>query len=173
MRKAGPGSWPRGIGIRQALLIGAAVFALAPLSQALDTQDIVIEWTEAGKQLAQERVAKWKTKDEMVMIPAGEFVMGSDKKKDRLAYRSEIPQRVVYLDAFLIGKFEVTALEYLKFVLATDRSPQLDWRYDGGNFQDTMAHHPIMHVSWYDADAYCKWAGKRLPIKNASRYTTR
>ena len=165
MRKLRTGISSRGTGIRQALLIGAALFVLAPVSQALDTQDIVVEWTEAGKQLAQERVAKWKTKDEMVLIPAGEFAMGSDKKKDRLAYRSEIPQRTVYLDPFLIGKYEVTALEYLKFVLATDRLPQLDWRYDGGNFQETMAHHPIMHVSWYDADAYCKWAGKRLPTE--------
>lgn len=165
MRKLRTGISSRGTRIRHALLIGAAFFALAPVSQALDTQDIVVEWTEAGKQLAQERVAKWKTKDEMVLIPAGEFAMGSDKKKDRLAYRSEIPQRTVYLDPFLIGKYEVTALEYLKFVLATDRLPQLDWRYDGGNFQETMAHHPIMHVSWYDADAYCKWAGKRLPTE--------
>lgn len=148
-----------------ALVIGAALFALAPAARALDTQDIVVEWTEEGKKLAKERVAKWKSKEEMVLIPAGEFVMGSDKKTDRLAYRSEIPQRSVYLDAFMIGKYEVTALEYLKFVLATDRLPQLDWRYDGGNFQDTMAHHPIMHVSWYDADAYCKWAGKRLPTE--------
>lgn len=91
--------------------------------------------------------------------------MGSDKKTDRLAYRSEIPQHRVYLDAFEIGKYEVTALEYLKFVLATNRSPQLDWRYDGGNFQESMAHHPIMHVTWYDADAYCKWAGQRLPTE--------
>jgi len=165
MRKLRTGVSSRGTRIRQVLLIGAALFALAPVSRALDTQDIVVEWTEAGKQLALERVAKWKTKDEMVLIPAGEFVMGSDKKKDRLAYRSEIPQRSVYLDPYLIGKYEVTALEYLKFVLATDRLPQLDWRYDGGNFQETMAHHPIMHVSWYDADAYCKWAGKRLPTE--------
>jgi sulfatase modifying factor 1 len=151
--------------VAQALLIGAALFALVPVARALDTQDIVVEWTKAGKQLAQERVAKWKTKDEMVLIPAGEFVMGSDKKRDRLAYRSETPQRPVYLDPFLIGKYEVTALEYLKFVLATGRLPQLDWRYDGGNFQETMAHHPIMHVSWYEADAYCRWTGKRLPTE--------
>ncbi len=151
--------------LAQALVIGAALFALAPAARALDTQDIVVEWSEEGKKLAQERVAKWKTKEEMVLVPAGEFLMGSDKKTDRLAYRSEIPQRSVYLDAFMIGKYEVTALEYLKFVLATDRLPQLDWRYDGGNFQDTMAHHPIMHVNWYDADAYCKWAGKRLPTE--------
>ena len=149
---------------RTLLMIGA----LAVMSQtagALDTQDITVNWTEAGKKLAAERVANWKTKSEMVMVPAGEFLMGSDKKTDRLAYRSEIPQHPVYLDAFEIGKYEVTALEYLKFVLATNRSPQLDWRYDGGNFQESMAHHPIMHVTWHDADAYCKWAGQRLPTE--------
>ncbi len=154
----------RGWVCRTLLMIGA----LAVMSQtagALDTQDITVDWTEAGKKLAAERVANWKTKAEMVMVPAGEFLMGSDKKTDRLAYRSEIPQHRVYLDAFEIGKYEVTALEYLKFVLATNRSPQLDWRYDGGNFQESMAHHPIMHVTWYDADAYCKWADQRLPTE--------
>ena len=130
-----------------AVLVTAALLVMAKVAWGLDTQDIVVEWTEAGKKIAAERVANWKTKDEMVLVPAGEFLMGSDKKTDRLAYRGEMPQRRVYLDAFEIGKYEVTALEYLKFILATDRKPQLDWRYDGGNFQDTMAHHPIMHVS--------------------------
>ena len=148
-----------------AALVIAALLIMARMAWGLDIQDIVVEWTEAGKKIAAERVANWKPKDDMVLIPAGEFVMGSDKKIDRLAYRGETPQRRVYLDAFEIGKFEVTALEYLKFVLATNRNPQLDWRYDGGNFQETMAHHPIMHVSWYDANAYCTWAGKRLPTE--------
>jgi iron(II)-dependent oxidoreductase len=110
-------------------------------------------------------VASWPVKEEMVLVPAGSFIMGSDKRMDRNAYRTELPQRRVYLDAFEIDKYEVTNLQYLKFVLATGRNPQIDWRYDGGNFQESMAHHPVMHVSWYDADAYCRWAGKRLPTE--------
>lgn len=152
--------WEWGV---NAVLVLAALLIMAHVAWGLDTQDILVEWTAAGKKIAAERVATWPAKDEMVLVPAGEFLMGSDKKTDRLAYRGEMPQRRVYLDAYQIGKYEVTALEYLKFVLATNRNPQLDWRYDGGNFQEAMAHHPIMHVSWYDADAYCTWAGKRLP----------
>lgn len=147
----------------QALVIGAALFALIPVARALDTQDIIVEWTPEGKALAEQRVGTMTFKEEWVRIPAGEFIMGSDKKIDRVAYRSEFPQRRVYLDAYEIDKYEVTNLHYLKYILATGKLPQLDWRYDGGNFQESMAHHPIMHVSWYDADAYCKWAGKRLP----------
>ena len=93
-----------------ALIAVAVALVIANVAWGLDTQDITMEWTEAGKKIAAERVAKWKAKDDMVLVPAGEFVMGSDKKTDRLAYRSEIPQRRVYLDAFEIGKYEVTAL---------------------------------------------------------------
>jgi iron(II)-dependent oxidoreductase len=147
------------------LLVLAVLFVAAKIAWGLDTQDITVEWTAEGKRIAEQRAATIKSKDEMVSVPAGEFLMGSDKKVDRVAYRSELPQRRVYLDAYEIDKYEVTNLQYLKFILATGRNPQLDWRYDGGNFQETMTHHPIMHVSWYDADAYCKWAGKRLPTE--------
>ena len=89
--------------------------------------------------------------------------MGSDRKIDHNAYPAEFPQRKVYLDAYEIDKFEVTTVQFLKFILAKDLPPLIDWQYDGGNFQETMVNHPVMHVSWDDADAYCKWAGKRLP----------
>ena len=122
---------------------------------ALDVADVTREWTPQGKKIAAER-AKLPAHDEMVRIPAGTFLMGSDKKVDRNAYPAEFPQRRVYLDAYEIDKFEVTTVQFLKFVLATNREPLIDWQYDGGNFQETMASHPVMHVSWFDADAYCK-----------------
>lgn len=147
------------------LLLGlAALLLVASVAWGLDTQDISVEWTPEGKRLAMERAAL-PTHDEMVRIPAGEFLMGSVKRTDRNAYPAELPQRRVWLDAYDIDKYELTALQYLKFVVATDRQPLLDWRYDGGNFQESMAHHPVMHVTWFDADAYCKWAGKRLPTE--------
>lgn len=147
------------------LLIAVALLTMVGVAWGLDTQDIMVEWTPEGKKLAMQRVAEWQPKEEMVLVPAGPFLMGSDKKVDRNAYKAEMPQRSVYLDSYEIDKYEVTALHYLKFVLETGRLPQLDWRYDGGNFQDAMANHPIMHVSWTDADAYCRWAGKRLPTE--------
>lgn len=148
-----------------ALLACAIALVLASAAWGLDTQDITVEWTEAGKKVAMERAKTWPSKEDVVLVPAGAFLMGSDKKVDRNAYDAERPQRTVYLDAFEIDRYEVTALQYLKFVLATNRPPQIDWRYEGGNFQEGMAHHPIMHVSWHDASAYCIWAGKRLPTE--------
>lgn len=132
--------------------------------EGVDVADITVEWTQAGKKLAAER-ATLPARDEMVRVPEGWFLMGSNKKEDRYAYLPETPQHRVFLDAFEIDRYEVTTVQFLKFVLATDRSPLIDWRYDGGNFQETMANHPVMHVSWYDAEAYCSWAGKRLPTE--------
>ncbi|ULA62766.1 MAG: Formylglycine-generating enzyme family protein [Nitrospira sp.] len=152
---------------RTSIVSGAAIAGLLSftgLAWSLDVGDVKQEWTVEGKALAAERV-KLPAYDEMVRIPAGPFTMGSDKKADRNAYLVEMPQRSVYLDAYDIDKYEVTTVQYLKYVLATNRDPQVDWKFDGGNFQDTMVSHPIMHVTWSEADEFCKWAGKRLPTE--------
>ena len=95
----------------------------------------------------------------MVLIPAGEFQMGSDYNTTGNA--ATRPMHVVYLDAFYIDKYEVTLGQYNQFVRATNYRPLQEWVY---RYSPTDAH-PVVGVSWHDAMAYAKWAGKRLPTE--------
>jgi iron(II)-dependent oxidoreductase len=69
----------------------AGVLGVGGLVRAMDVGDVKQEWTPEGKKLAAERV-KLPAYDEMVLIPAGTFLMGSDKKVDKNAYLVELPQ---------------------------------------------------------------------------------
>ena len=94
---------------------------------------------------------------EMVLIPAGEFQMGSNHTEDS----AEKPVHTVHIDAFYIDKYEVTVGQYNQFIRATGhRSPS----YQLFPFSPTDQH-PMIYVSWHDAMAYAKWAGKRLPTE--------
>ena len=92
----------------------------------------------------------------MVLIPAGEFQMGSDRGA---AY--EKPVHTVYVDAFYMDVYEVTMGQYKAFVQATGHRALPTWAV---GYSPTDLH-PVVGVSWYDAKAYAKWAGKRLPTE--------
>lgn len=94
----------------------------------------------------------------MLLIGAGEFVMGSDKHKP-----DEKPAHKVTLPDFYIDKFEVTNEQFKKFCDETGHEyPSNPW-WDDNYFTKPRA--PVLGVSWDDAAAYAKWAGKRLPTE--------
>jgi formylglycine-generating enzyme required for sulfatase activity len=94
----------------------------------------------------------------MMLVPAGEFTMGSNT-----GHSEEKPVHHVYVDAFYMDQYEVTVTLYAKFLNATGRyQPTLY------GFQAALASQgdrPVIGVTWHDAVAYCQWAGKRLPTE--------
>lgn len=117
----------------EAILLGAALLLLpagsgpvmAVTSKGNDVADVVPEWTPEGKKAAA-HLTTLPPKDEMTLIPAGPFLMGSNRQVDRNSYPAEFPQRTVYLDAYEIDKYEVTTVQYLKYVLANNLPPLVD-----------------------------------------------
>ncbi len=103
---------------------------------------------------------QWAELDEMVSIPAGEFLMGSDRKQGNVYNR---PQNKIHTDAYMIDKYPITNAQYARFVAATAHRPPLDWK--DGKIAEGKELHPVTMVSWNNATDYAEWAGKRLPTE--------
>ncbi|MCI0528467.1 MAG: formylglycine-generating enzyme family protein [Nitrospira sp.] len=95
---------------------------------------------------------------DMVLIPAGSFLMGYDKR-----HPDEGPSHTMDLAAFYIDKYEVANTQYEEFVKATKRRPPLYWK--NSQYPPEKAKHPVVMVNWNDARNYCQWTGKRLPTE--------
>lgn len=100
----------------------------------------------------------WKELGSTVAIPSGKFKMGTDLKNADAASR---PQHVVNVNAYQIDKYLVTNAQYARFIAATGHRAPSDWK--SGKIQQGTALYPVTLVNWFDAKAYAKWAGKRLP----------
>jgi formylglycine-generating enzyme required for sulfatase activity len=94
---------------------------------------------------------------EMVLIPAGDFIMGSEE------FEPEMPVRKIYLPDYYIDRYPVTNAEYKIFIDETRSSAPRFWatREVPAGFED----HPVHRITWYEAVEYAQWAGKRLPTE--------
>jgi formylglycine-generating enzyme required for sulfatase activity len=143
---------------------------------------------------------------EMVLIPGGEFWMGSTREEVNRVIaeckgagvpealckewiEAELPRHRVDVDPFYLDKHEVTNAQFERFVRAAGhrttaeregwgfayrqqdgkwqwlKTDGANWRSPSGPGSTAPADHPVVQVSWEDAVAYCKWAGKRLPTE--------
>jgi formylglycine-generating enzyme required for sulfatase activity len=125
-----------------------------------------------------------KTGIELIRIPAGPFLYGS-ADSDKMAQDDEKPQRTIDLPEYWIGCYPVTNAQFARFVQATgykttaesqgygwgwtgsnwDQIKGADWRHPRGpkSSIDSKNDHPVVQVSWDDAQAFCDWAGLILP----------
>nr|HID12875.1 formylglycine-generating enzyme family protein [Anaerolineae bacterium] len=113
---------------------------------------------------------------DMVLVPAGEFIMGSEEGSP-----DEQPVRRVYLKAFYIDQYPVTNAQYAQFLNAVEadlceghicldtqtENPDSHILYQQGRYavEPGYERHPVTNVSWYGAQAYCRYYGKRLPTE--------
>jgi formylglycine-generating enzyme required for sulfatase activity len=95
--------------------------------------------------------------ENMVLIPKGEFIRGSNNSEP-----DEKPESKIYLKDFYIDKYEVSNLEYRRCVeKGVCKEPKNTTFYDDLRY----AHHPVVYVTYYDAVTYCRWKKKRLPTE--------
>jgi serine/threonine-protein kinase len=159
----------------------AEIATASPTIPPTEAPTPTISWTATPE-------GKISPKDNMplVYVPAGEFWMGASPQ-DPNADDDEKPRHQVYLDAFWIDKTEVTLGMFTRFVNDTGYVTEAEQRgesyaqgangwelVEGANWQhpygawsdiNGMEAYPVGHISWADANAYCQWAGRRLPTE--------
>jgi formylglycine-generating enzyme required for sulfatase activity len=136
----------------------------APVEEVMSAEAVPVEeeemptWLrtlrEEGLEEPTLKEAPLPSEPEMILIPAGEFLMGSDPSVDKDARDEEQPQHTLYLPDYYLAKTPMTNAQYAAFVQATYRQPT---HWEAGKPPSGEEDHPVVNVSWYDAVAYCHW----------------
>ncbi len=95
----------------------------------------------------------------MALIPGGTFTIGAE------TVRGDYPAHEVTIAPFYMDVHEVTCAEYMRFCREEDRNFPFFWEKEGFHLGPDFPDHPILGVTWQNARAYAKWAGKRLPTE--------
>ena len=142
--------------LRKPLTVFIILLSVMLALSACSKKEEAVEGETAGTEVAVPAVVP----GEMALIPAGEFILGSDDKES-ISY----PKQKVNLPAYWIDKYEVTNMEFLDFSLKTGYAGEGNWRLFFTPATPEKAKLPVVYISWNDAAKYCKSAGKRLPTE--------
>jgi len=108
-----------------------------------------------------------------ILVPRGSYEVGAGARG--FAYDNERPRHTVELASFEIDRTPVTNAAYIRYMEETGAEPPMYWERDdragwvlttGGGRTPVDPAHPVLHVSWQEADAFARWAGKRLPTEH-------
>ena len=152
--------------------IDKVITMIAVLQRNLDKRNKLIDKYNKRDEIMTAALPGIKEKCDMILIPAGSFIMGIDDIKEE-----QRPSHKVYVDTFYIDRYEVTNAQYYDFLnyiketndhskCRNDEPPNKDhtpskWETDYYNHPE----YPVVRIDWFDACAYAAWAGKRLPIE--------
>ena len=110
------------------------------------------------------------TEPAMIFIPGGDFLRGrthalpdDNRKWFPTLLKDDRPVRSIVLDPFYIDKHEVTNAQFSEFLRDTGGAPPYYWPQ--GKPESAKQQHPVVNITWQDANAYCQWGGKRLPTE--------